>query len=227
MMNAEKRVLVERHDRVFRILHWLIVAEMVILFITGLSVSERVADIPLLSIGVGRAIHVVTSLAWLGTITFFLYYFIHSGEYRWFGLRRVAWAIDSLLEEIVMLLRGERVKEPIRYNPRRGEYVEKIYPTEVLAWWLWAIVWTIMATTGLSLLFPETFGVISRFWHAIAPGFARAAQASRATHFVTTLVIVGIVVIHSALVVITGIWRSVITGKRDEPVAEVPALETR
>ena len=219
-MSAEKRVPVERHDRTFRLLHWLIAAEMVVLLITGLSVTDRVHIIPFISRGLGRSIHLVIAFAWLGTITFFLYYFIYSGEYRWFGLRRVGGAIDMMVEEIRALLRGGHLPEPIRYDPRRGTYVEKIYPTEVLAWWLWALLWTIMATTGLALVFPGVFGFISGFWHAIAPGFPRAAEASRAVHYLVALAIVAVVIIHSTLVVVTGIWRGIIFGRREEPVVE-------
>ncbi len=220
MMSKEKRIPVERHDRTFRILHWLIVAEMVVLLITGLSVSERINGIPLLSRGLGRDIHLVIAFAWLGTITFFLYYFIYSGEYRWFGLRRVDKAIDLMIEEIRAFLRGEHVPEPIRYDPKKRKYVEKIYPTEVLAWWLWAVLWTIMAATGLSLVFPHTFGFVSGFWHALAPSYPRVAESSRWVHYLTALLIVAVVVIHATLVVITGIWRGIVYGKREEPVTE-------
>lgn len=219
-MSREKRIPVERHDRLYRILHWLIVGEMLILLITGLAVSERLDIIPLLSRGLARSIHVVVAFAWLGTITFFLYYFIYSGEYRWFGLRRLGEALDTMVEEIRALLRGEHLPEPVRYDPRRGEYVEKIYPTEVLAWWLWAVLWTIMATTGLGLLFPDTFGFVNRFWHAIVAGATRATVASRTVHLVVALVIVAVVAIHAYLVIATGIWKGIIYGKREEPVVE-------
>ncbi len=220
-MSGEKRILVERHTRTFRILHWLIVVEMVILLLTGLSVSERVNFIPLLSRGLGRAIHLVVAFAWLATITFFLYYFIYTDEYRWFGLRRLGEAIDAFVEEIRALLRGEHLPEPIRYDPRRGDYVEKIYPTEVLAWWGWAVLWTILATTGLALIFPDAFGFINRFWHFVASGYPRATEATRAAHFVTAVLVVVVALVHTYLVLITGIWRGIIYGKREEPVLEV------
>ncbi len=224
-MSEEKRIPVERHDRTFRILHWLIVGEMVVLFITGLAVSETLDIVPLLSRGLARAIHLVVAFAWLGTITFFLYYFIYSGEYRWFGLRRLGEAIDTLVEEIRAFLRGEHLPEPIRYDPRKGEYVEKIYPTEVLAWWTWALLWTIMALTGLGLVFPDTFGFVNRFWHAIVTSATRAPVASRTVHLVVALVMVVMVLVHGYLVIATGVWRGIVYGKREEPVVEQPAME--
>lgn len=219
-MSGEARIPVERHDRTFRILHWLIVTEMAVLLVTGLAVSETLDIIPLLSRGLARAIHLVVGFAWLGTITFFLYYFIYSGEYRWFGLRRIGEAIDTLVEEIRAFLRGEHLPEPIRYDPRTGEYVEKIYPTEVLAWWMWALIWTVMATTGLGLVFPETFGFFNRFWHAIVGDATRAPVASRTVHLVFAVVMVAVVLVHSYLVIVTGIWKGIVYGKREEPVVE-------
>ena len=218
-MSKEKRIPVERHDRLYRTLHWLIVGEMLLLLITGLAVSERV-HLVWPPRGLARSIHVVVAFAWLGTITFFLYYFIYSGEYRWFGLRRLGEALDTMVEEIRALLRGEHLPEPIRYDPQNGEYVEKIYPTEVLAWWLWALVWTIMAITGLGLVFPEALGFVNRFWHAIVAGATRAPIATRTVHWVTALVIVAVVAIHAYLVIATGILKGMIYGKREEPVAE-------
>ncbi len=219
-MSGEKRVPIERHDRMFRILHWLIVGEMVVLLVTGLAVSETLDIVPLISRGLARAVHLVVAFAWLGTITFFLYYFIYSGEYRWFGLRRLGEAFDTLVEEIRAFLRGEHLPEPIRYDPKRGEYVEKIYPTEVLAWWTWAILWTILATTGLALVFPETFGFINRFWHAVIASAPKATAATRTTHLVIAILVVAVVLIHAYLVIITGIWKGIVYGTREEPVLE-------
>lgn len=219
-MNGKRAVLVERHDRTYRILHWLIVGEMTVLLITGLAVSERLNLIPLISRGLARSIHLVAAFAWLGTITFFLYYFIYSGEYRWFGLRRLGEALDTMVDEIRALIRGEPLPEPIRYNPRTGEYEEKIYPTEVLAWWLWALIWTVMATTGLALVFPGTFGFVNGFWHIVVADAPRAAVAGRTVHLIVALLIVAVVLVHAALVIITGIWRGIVYGTREEPIVE-------
>ena len=221
-----KRVRVERHPLAYRVLHWLIVAEMALLLLTGLSVSETL-HLPLLARGLARSLHVVVAFAWLATITVFLYYFILSGEYRWFGLRRLGEGVDALVEEIRAVLRGEPVQEPIRYDPKRGEYIEKIYPTEVLAWWGWALLWTLLAFTGLGLVFPDMFGFVNRFWHAILPDFGSAAAASRRVHLVASLLVVAMVLVHGYLVILTGVWRSMIWGTREEPVAEAaPAAES-
>lgn len=97
-MAKGKRVTVVRHSKLFIALHWLIVVEMLLLLLTGFSVSEGFKPGPIPR-GTARALHLVVGLAWLATITFFVYYFVVSGEYRWFGLSRIGYGFDFLVEE--------------------------------------------------------------------------------------------------------------------------------
>ncbi len=219
MMNKTKRVPVMRHPKPYRFLHWLIVIEMVILLITGLNVSENFT-IGLLSRGLARSIHLVIAFTWLATITIFLYYFIISGEYQWFGLRRLGQAIDALVEKIRAFFTGEHLPEPIRYDPNKKTYIEKIYPTEVLAWWIWAAVWTLLALTGLALLFPDTFSIVNRFWHFIWPEYGKATAATRTAHFLGGILVVVVVLVHGYMVIQADMWQAIIKGIRKEPVAE-------
>jgi len=218
-MRGEKRIPVERHPKPYRFLHWLIVAEMFILLITGLNLSEGF-NLAIVSRSIARPVHIVVAFAWLATVVLFIYYFIMIDEYRWFGLARLGRAIDAFVEEIRAFLKGEKLPEPIRYDPRKGEYVEKTYPTEVLAWWLWVLIWFILATTGLALLFPSNFGLVNRFWHAVIADYEKATEATRAAHYLTAIAVIVVVLIHGYLVILTGIWRSIIFGTREEPIVE-------
>jgi formate dehydrogenase subunit gamma len=214
-----KRILVERHPLAYRVLHWLIVSEMAVLLFTGFNVSETL-NLGLLTRGFARSLHLVVAFAWLATITIFLYVFIISGEYRWFGFRRIGEGLDALVEKVRAFILGEREPEPVLYDPERGDYIEKIYPTEVLAWWIWATVWTILALTGLGLVFPEWFGWVNRFWSFVFPGFAEATAASRLAHLLGGIMVIVVVLVHGYMVIQTDMWRGIITGKRAEPVVE-------
>jgi len=218
-MAKGKRVTVVRHSKLFIALHWLIVVEMLLLLLTGFSVSEGFKPGPIPR-GTARALHLVVGLAWLATITFFVYYFVVSGEYRWFGLSRIGYGFDFLVEEIRSFLRGQQVHSPIRYAPDKGEYIEKVIPSEVLAWWGWFLLWLIIGTTGLALLFPGRFGLVAKFWHFVMPDYGEALASTRAVHFLAAVFIVVMALVHAYAAVVFGMWRSIFFGTREEPVAE-------
>ena len=124
-------ITVKRHTLLYRFLHWFIALQVLILVVTGLGVSEY---IPLTVLGrdIARNIHIIVALLWTGTITFFVYYFVMSGEYKWFGLSKVGQAVDFFVHELECFIKGKRVKSPINYDSSRRKYDEKVIPTEVL-----------------------------------------------------------------------------------------------
>ncbi len=218
-MARVKKVTVLRHSKPFIILHWLIVVEMAMLLLTGFSLSEGFNPVPI-PLGTARSLHIVTGLLWLATIVFFLYYFVMSREYRWFGISRISYALDFFVEEIRTFLRGEKGHNPVRYDPQTGEYVEKIFPTEVLAWWGWFLLWVGIGLSGLVLLFPENFGLVARFLHFVIADYGEATASARAFHFLVAILVIVLAAIHAYAALVFGVWKSIFIGTREEPVVE-------
>ncbi len=225
-----RRVRVERHPLLFRVVHWLMFVEGLILGITGISLSEGLG-LMIIERGLARSIHIVVGFAFIGTAIFFLYYFIASGEYRWFGLSRLPRAVGFLFAEIGAWFSGRHLSEPIRFNPSKGDYEEKVVPTEVLAWWGWFVVGLFIILTGLGLVFPEQMAWFNDIMEALlniegdvptalpAVDGLSAAAASRQLHLVFAGLSFLLMVIHAYAAYVYGMVRSIIFGYRDEPAA--------
>jgi len=219
MKTTNDKVYVERHSLTYRVLHWVIVAEVLLLIITGMAVSEYL-KLPIISRGVARNLHIVISMAWTGTITFFLYYFVVSGEYKWFGLSRVGKGFDFFMHEIKCKVEGKKLESPVKYDTKKKKYEEKIVLTEVLAWWGWLTLWLIMVMTGLGLIFPANFSIVNRFSQAIFNGFDNPAAATRFLHVAVSMVMVAYAVIHAYASYVFGMVGSMFTGMKQEPVSD-------
>ena len=215
-MKTRNRVKVKRHSTLFIITHWLIVIEIVLLLLTGLSTGEGF-NIGLMERGTARSLHIAIGFIWIGTVIFFLYYFVVSGEYKWFGLSRLGYGFDFMVEEIRCLIRGKHVPNPILYSSKENRYIEKIVPSEVLAWWGWFFSWLIIGLTGLSLVFPENTSLIHRFFHFLIPGYGKLAASTRVIHYLTALLIFALMLIHAYFTIIFGMWKSIFTGYCEEP----------
>ncbi|MCK5913305.1 MAG: cytochrome b/b6 domain-containing protein [Desulfuromusa sp.] len=107
-MTKSETIAVKRHSFLYRILHWLIVLEVELLLLSGLAVSEYI-PLALISRGAARSLHILAGLTWTGTITFFVYYFMMSGEYKWFGVSKIAPAIDFFVHELRSFINGKKV----------------------------------------------------------------------------------------------------------------------
>jgi cytochrome b subunit of formate dehydrogenase len=221
-------VAVQRHSRLYRILHWLIVAEVVLLLLSGVGVSTYL-PLHLLSRGPARNLHILIGFVWTSTISFFVYYFIASGEYSWFRVSKIGSSFDFLIHEIKSILAGKKPENTVVYAHERKEYVEKIVPTEVLAWWGWFALWSSMALTGLALLFPETFSLVNRLSQALLPSFVLTTAATRAVHMALSLTVVAFMLIHVLASSMYGMVGSMVSGKKAEPIVtpkREEALET-
>ena len=219
-MMKNETITVKRHSLLYRVLHWLIALEVLMLLISGLGVSEYI-PLAILSRGAARSLHIVIGLTWTGTITFFLYYFMMCGEYKWFGVSKIAPAVDFFVHEVRSFIKGKKVKSPVGYESNKNKYAEKIVPTEVLAWWGWLGLWAIMVLTGLALLFPEALGLINRFSHALFPAFGNAAAATRLVHLAASIGIVIYMLIHAYASWTFGMVGSIISGNNEEPIIEL------
>lgn len=217
---VKKRVRVLRRSMICRILLWLFTTEGLILGITGISLSESL-DLNFIHRGVARDLHIVTGFALTATAVFLVYYFVASGEYKWYGIRRIPMAIDYFFAEAKAWFKGEHLPEPIRYNPEKGEYEEKIVPTEVLVWWAWIVLGLAIILSGLGLLFPEQFAYFNRFWAWLIQDDigGRITVATRIAHFISAALILFLFILHVYASWVFKMLNSVVNGYRDEPVA--------
>ncbi len=214
-----KRVNVVRHTLLFRVMHCLIVIEGLIQGITGLSLSKSL-NIDLIGYGLARDIHVVTGLLFTATAIFFLYYFVASGEYNWYGLRRIGMGFDHFFAETKAWFLREHIDEPIRYDEKSGRHIEKVIPTEVLVWWVWFILGIAIVFSGLGLIFPEQLAYINAFWGYIFPeGFGGAAIATRIGHSIIAMMILFTAIFHGYAAWAYKMLRSIVFGDRDDPVS--------
>ncbi len=215
---AAGRVRVQRHSLLFRVVHWLIVLEGLVLGLTGVSLSSSL-NLELISYDAARSLHLVAGFSFIATAIFFLYYFVASGEYRWYGLRRIPRAFDYLFAEVKAWFLNRRIEEPIRYDPARG-YEEKVVPTEVLAWWGWFVLGVAIVVSGLALVWPEQLVLVNRFWASLfADDFGgRLTSATRMAHFLAAALILVVLIIHAYAGYVFGMLRSIVFGDREEPV---------
>ena len=213
-------VTVKRHCCLYRFLHWLIVAEVLLLLLSGFGVSTYI-PLTLLGRGGARSLHILIGFVWASTISFFVYYFIVSGEYKWFCVSKIGSAVDFFVHEVTCVIGGKKVHSPVGYGLEEKKYVEKVVPTEVLAWWGWFALWLLMVLTGLALLFPDALGLVNRLCHALLPSFRSATAATRVVHMVLSMVIVVYMLIHAFASWMFGMVGSMFSGKKDEPI--VPA----
>ncbi len=223
MKKTGKIVRVQRHPKLYVFLYWLIVFEVLVLLITGLNLTLGTPGsevIPLFDRGTARTLHIAMGSIWLGTVIFFLYYFVISGEYFCFGLTNSLRSIDFFIKEIRLFLLGKKLKHPIRYDPVRGRYVQKIAPPEVVAWWLWFTLWVLIAITGLALVFPSHFGIVLRFSHWLIPSWRDPLSSVQELHGVIAILFIVVMIIHAYASWYFGLLKSIITGEHDAPVVE-------
>lgn len=215
-----RRIRVIRHHIGFRLLHWLFVIEGVILALTGMQLGG-ILGIRVLPEAT-RATHVVTGLAWIFTVIVFVYYFVITGDYKWYGLRRIPLSLKFMIAEAKAWFGiGPHIEEPIRYNPRRGDYVEKIVPTEVVVWWIYVVFGLVLALTGLAMAFPEQFTFVYWITEALAGVLGGGPYAvMRATHRLAMFLVVTVVIMHIYAAWVFKMLRSITLGDRDEPIVE-------
>lgn len=209
-----KKIKVKRHSKLFILCHWLMVLEALILLFSGLALGPNPA-ITFIGRGTARATHIVVGIFFLGTITFFFYYFVISGEYLWFGLRWLWEAIDFFFDEIRHFLLRKSVSHVLLYDPKRGDYVKKIIPTEVLAWWGWAFLWILLGLSGIAMIYPQHFGFVLRFCHTLIPDWLDPLSSTLAFHGFVAILFVVLVLIHAYAAWKFGLLKSIITGEHE------------
>jgi formate dehydrogenase subunit gamma len=215
-----RRVRVARHALGFRLLHWLIVVEGVILGLSGIQLGGL--GLRIFPEGGTWAIHVLTGIAWIFTSLVLLYYMVVSGDYRWFGIRRIPYAFRYLVGEArAWFGLGGEVGEPIAYDLKRGEYREKIVPTEVIVWWVFVIFGLLLMLSGLEMAFSKIFSPLHYFFDVFKYIFGGGPYSiARSLHRLSLFILLGVFVLHVYAVIIFRMLRGIIFGDREEPVVE-------
>ncbi len=213
-----KRVTIKRHLLGTRVLHWAIVIEGIILGLTGMQLGG-IWGVRVFPGGGVWAIHVVTGLAWIFTALFLVYYLVATGEYKWYDCRRLPYACRYLYQEIKAWFGlGEHVHEPIKYDKEKGEYVEKLVPTEIIVWWLFVVLGVIIMFSGLGMAFPEQFLPLLQLFDSLKYVFGGGAYSiARSMHLITMFIILGIFILHLYAVFLYKMVRGIIFGDREEP----------
>jgi formate dehydrogenase subunit gamma len=212
------RVVVKRHAIGYRLLHWGFVLGMLFLVLTGLQIGGIYGNLPLVSNV--RALHTVVGMAWVCVCFCFLYYLIATKDYRWYGLRRIPMAIGFLLKEAKAWLGiGPHVEEPILYDVKRGEYVEKLIPTVVVVWWIYLLLAAFMAITGTAMVFPEYMGFVYNIASSLSPIFGGVGSYSivRASHRFGMFLFITVAIMHVYAAFVFRMLRSIVFGDREEP----------
>lgn len=213
------RMPVKRHGVGIRILHWLIVIEGIILGLTGLQLGG-IWGVRVFPDGGAWSIHVVTGLAWIFTTLYLVYYLLATGEYKWYSLSRLPYGCRYLFNEIKAWFgTGIHIHEPISFDNDRGEYREKLVPTEIIVWWIFVVLGLIIMLTGLGLAFPRQFGFLLDFFGVFDSIFGGGAYSvSRSLHLVSMFIVLGIFILHLYAVFLYRLVKSIIFGYREEPI---------
>lgn len=213
-----KRVVVERHKLGYRVLHWAFVTGMLLLIITGLEIGGIYGNLPL--IPNVRAWHIVIGIAWLCICFAFLYYLLATGDYKWYGLRRLPLAISFLWKEAKAWLKiGPHVEEPILYDTRKEEYVEKVVPTVVMVWWIYFAIAALLGITGAAMVFPDFFWFVYAIADALAPIFGGIGGYAlvRCLHRFGLYLFIFVAIMHAYAAYVFKVLRSITFGDRAEP----------
>ncbi|MCS7121690.1 MAG: cytochrome b/b6 domain-containing protein [Archaeoglobaceae archaeon] len=217
MKISGERIVVERHHKGLRFLHWLIFIEGVVLALTGMQLGG------LYKIALTEQvwmIHVVVGFALICSCAALVYYMVATGEYKWFSIRRIPLSIKFFIKESKAWLGiGPAVEEPILYDKEKKEYVEKLVPTVIIVWWVYVVLGLVIIITGLSMVFPDMFSffyIVGEFFSQIFGGGDYAII--RALHRLSFYLLGTVVIMHSYAAWVFKLLRSIVFGDRAEPV---------
>ena len=215
-----EKVRTMRHGPAIRITHWAIVIEGVFLLISGFQLNGifyfGLPDIT-------YSLHIMVGFVFMATALFFLYLVIEGRDYKWFALRRIPYSIRYIFTESAYWFRIRPVlHEPIQFDPKTGEYKEKLIPSVIVVWWVYGIMGLLLALTGLADAFPTTFAFI----YSITDPIGIALTGVGGLPFILVLhrflavALIATVALHTYASVIYHMIPSIVTGYREEPVVE-------
>jgi methanophenazine hydrogenase, cytochrome b subunit len=225
-MTVLDRTEVARHDLLFRICHWSIFVEGILLVLSGLELGGILggALLPISNV----TFHVLVGIIFMGTAAIYAVGIFAGGDYRWVSLRRIPYSFKFILSETLgwFAIRPPPVN-PIAYDTEKHDYREKLVPSVIVVFWAFALLGIALALTGLSLAFPGQFGPV--YWVANLLGSTLTGTTGvafmLAFHRLLTYALVLLVMMHIYASFIFKLVTSMITGRRNEKVALPPVVQ--
>ncbi len=209
-----------RHGLAVRLVHWAIVAEGAFLLVTGFQMNG------LFYFGLPEitySLHIIVGFMFIATAFVFLYTVVAAHDWRWFSLRRIPYSIRYIISETLYWFRlRPPLKEPIQFDPKRNDYVEKLIPSVIVVWWTYAAMGIILALTGLTDAYPAQFWWVSAVLDPIGKTLTGTGGLPfiLAVHRLVAILLIVTVALHFYASLVYHLVPSIIRGKRDEPVAE-------
>jgi formate dehydrogenase subunit gamma len=227
-MASPQKTQVVRHDLLFRIAHWSIFVEGILLVLSGFELGGILggALLPISNV----TFHVLIGIIFMGTAAIYAVGILSGGDYRWVALQRIPYSFRFILSETMGWF-GIRPppSNPVAYDAEKHEYREKLIPSVIIVFWSFALLGIALALTGLSLAFPGQFGFV--YWVTDLIGGTLTGTTGTAFmlafHRLLTYALILLVMMHIYASFIFGLVTSMITGKRNERVAlpDVPAVK--
>jgi cytochrome b subunit of formate dehydrogenase len=217
---SEKTAYVERHDLLFRVLHWTIVAEGILLTLTGFQLGGGLFGVTFFPSN-NYSYHVMLGIAVIATVTLFVYNLVATGEFYWFGAKQIPNALRYVMAESKAWFKlGPEPKNPIHYDPTKKAYAFKIIPSVVTSFLGFVILGALLMFTGVMLAFPSQFFFLYYVTDPIGSFFTGVSGMPfvLAIHRFIADMLVVLVAVHIYAGFIFKLVKSVITGKRNEPV---------
>ena len=214
-----RKMEVNRHSIFTRVAHWSIVVTGIILGLTGLEIGGHYG-IRVLGDNV-TSTHVYIGLLF-GAIWGLFAYYMFTKEWKWISLGRIGYSLKFLIAETKAWFGGPHVEDPRAYDPKKGDYVEKIVPTQVVVWWTYLLLTIVIGITGLAMFFKDLFGWVFGIGDAIAPIFGAESGYAfiRAVHLIFMYLFAVVLMMHVYAVFIFGVVKSMFTGKKEEKIVE-------
>lgn len=217
MIMSLKRVNVLRHGLFFRVFHWLIFIEGVLLTLSGLQLGG-ILGITIFPTN-NMSYHVMIGVAFVASATLFIYDMAAAGNYGWFGLRRIPHSFRFIFAETKGWFgTGSKPEEPIIYDARKKRYAEKIVPSVIVPFWVTVILGIELAVTGLALAYPAQFSFVYLLTDPIGSALTGVTGLVflMAIHRLATLLLVVLVAMHIYATFVFKLVGSMLSGRRNE-----------
>jgi cytochrome b subunit of formate dehydrogenase len=215
---SEKKIRTRRYGLFRRIVHWTIFLEGAYLLVSGFQLN---GILPIGLTGALYSYHVIVGLAFIGTATIFVYSTFAGGDYRWFSLRRIPYSLHYIFWETESWFHVRpRLEDPIKFDPARNDYAEKIVPSFAVVWWAYALLGLLMTFTGLADAFPSTFSFVYTVLNPIGLALTGVGGLPLilAVHRLSAVLILCVVAMHVYSNYCYKVVSSMVFGYRNETV---------
>jgi formate dehydrogenase subunit gamma len=203
-------------------LHWLFVIEGIFLTLTGFQLGGGMFGITFFPTN-NLSYHVMLGIAVIATVTLFMYDITAMGLLFWWGPKKIPYSNRFVIAEFKAWFKlGSRPVDPILYNPKKKDYVEKIIPSVVVSFWTFTILGSFLMVTGLMLAFPAQFFFFYYIFNPVGQFLTGVSGVpfALAIHRLAAELLVILVALHVYAVFVFKLVKSMITGKRDERILQ-------